>query len=129
MRKQRDWTPAQREQQARKLRERKIWLVSTGPKSPEGKKTSSQNALKHGKRCGAARRLNQVFRGLDDIRRLYVSLNARPGSKNYVKPTNELIDHIGKMTRKLIAEGDILCEQLLWTIDAAIFRDKLRRNS
>ena len=129
MRKQRDWTPAQRQMQGQKLRERKIWLVSTGPTSPEGKKTSSQNALKHGKRSGPARRLNQVFRGLDDIRRLYVSLNARPGSKNYVKPTNELIDQMGKLNRKLITEGDILCEQLLWTIDAAIFRDKLRGNS
>lgn len=43
-RKQRDWTPEQRLEQSRKLRERQIWLKSTGPTTSEGKKTSSRNA-------------------------------------------------------------------------------------
>jgi hypothetical protein len=41
---QRSWTDAQREEQARKLRARKIWLASTGPRTIEGKIKSSQNA-------------------------------------------------------------------------------------
>lgn len=47
-RKQRSWTPEQRAEQSRKLRERKIWLAATGPKTPEGKSASSRNAYKHG---------------------------------------------------------------------------------
>ena len=42
--KQRDWTPEQRLEQSRKLRERQIWLKSTGPRTPEGKMKSSRNA-------------------------------------------------------------------------------------
>jgi hypothetical protein len=41
---QRSWTDAQRAEQARKLRTRQIWLKSSGPKTIEGKRTSSQNA-------------------------------------------------------------------------------------
>lgn len=44
LRKQREWTPAQRAEQSRKLRERQIWLKSTGPKTTEGKIASSRNA-------------------------------------------------------------------------------------
>ena len=45
---QRSWTDAQRAEQAAKLRARKIWLKSTGPKTEEGKAASSQNATTHG---------------------------------------------------------------------------------
>ena len=41
---ERGWTDEQRQEQARRLRERQIWLKSTGPKTPEGKITSSRNA-------------------------------------------------------------------------------------
>ncbi len=41
---QRSWTDAQRAAQAAKLHARKIWLYSTGPKTPEGKAASSRNA-------------------------------------------------------------------------------------
>jgi len=41
---QRVWTPEQRLIQSRKLRERKIWLKSTGPRTLEGKSVSSRNA-------------------------------------------------------------------------------------
>ena len=44
---QRHWTAEQRLEQSRKMRERKIWLKSTGPKTPAGKAASSQNAAKH----------------------------------------------------------------------------------
>ena len=46
--KQRVWTPEQRLVQSRKLRERQIWLKSTGPKTAEGKQASSRNARKAG---------------------------------------------------------------------------------
>jgi hypothetical protein len=46
LKKQRDWTPEQRLEQSCKLRERKIWLKSTGPRTPEGKQASSRNARK-----------------------------------------------------------------------------------
>ena len=48
LKKQRVWTPAQRLEQSRNLRERKIWLKSTGPKTDEGKQASSRNARKSG---------------------------------------------------------------------------------
>ena len=41
---QRSWTDAQRAEQALKLRTRKIWLASTGPRTVEGKLKSSRNA-------------------------------------------------------------------------------------
>lgn len=41
---QRSWTDAQRTEQAQKLRTRKIWLASTGPRTVDGKLKSSQNA-------------------------------------------------------------------------------------
>ncbi len=43
---QRSWTDAQRAEQARKLRQRQIWLASTGPRTLEGKAKSSTNARK-----------------------------------------------------------------------------------
>ena len=42
----RSWTDAQRAEQAAKLHARKIWLKSTGPRTPEGKAASSANARK-----------------------------------------------------------------------------------
>jgi len=41
---QRVWTPEQRLIQSRKLRERRIWLKSTGPRTENGKSISSRNA-------------------------------------------------------------------------------------
>ena len=42
----RSWTDAQRAKQAANLHARKIWLKSTGPRTPEGKAASSANARK-----------------------------------------------------------------------------------
>ena len=41
---QRLWTADQRLEQSRKLRERQIWLKSTGPQTADGKIASSRNA-------------------------------------------------------------------------------------
>ncbi|OUL68693.1 hypothetical protein CA603_51545 [Paraburkholderia hospita] len=49
----RRWTPEQRAAQAEKIKRWKPWERSTGPKTDDGKATSSSNALKHGMR-GAA---------------------------------------------------------------------------
>ncbi len=46
VRKQRVWTDEQRQSQSRILRERQIWLKSTGPKTDLGKCVSSRNACK-----------------------------------------------------------------------------------
>ncbi len=40
------WTTDKRLDQSRALRARKIWLKSTGPRTPEGKAKSSRNACK-----------------------------------------------------------------------------------
>jgi hypothetical protein len=44
------WTPEERERQAMLIRQWKPWQQSTGAKTAEGKRNSSQNALKHGLR-------------------------------------------------------------------------------
>ena len=44
------WTPQRREQQALAIHRWKPWERSTGPRSPEGKATSSLNAFKGGHR-------------------------------------------------------------------------------
>ncbi len=38
------WTPERRARQSAIIRQTQPWLCSTGPKSPEGKARSSQNA-------------------------------------------------------------------------------------
>lgn len=45
----RQWTEEQTKAQAEKIREYKPWLMSTGAHTEEGKRKSSQNALKTGK--------------------------------------------------------------------------------
>lgn len=44
----RQWTDEQKKAQAEKIREYKPWLMSGGAHTDEGKKKSSQNALKTG---------------------------------------------------------------------------------
>ena len=45
----RNWTPEQRQRQRELIQRWKPWKQSTGAKTPEGKKRSSQNAYKTGK--------------------------------------------------------------------------------
>ena len=42
----RNWTPEQRQRQRELIQRWKPWEKSTGAKTPEGKKRSSQNAYK-----------------------------------------------------------------------------------
>lgn len=44
----RQWTPEQREQQAKRIREHKPWELSTGAKTSKGKRKVSRNGFKHG---------------------------------------------------------------------------------
>lgn len=41
------WTPERRARQSERIRRVKPWEKSTGPRTPDGKFISSQNALKH----------------------------------------------------------------------------------
>ncbi len=57
----RGWTPERRVKHSQFMRfkslEWKPWNWSTGPRTAEGKKTCSRNALKHGYRSAGARKL------------------------------------------------------------------------
>ncbi len=59
---QRSWTDAQRAEQAAKLRARKIWTKSTGPRTTHGKSISRLNALTHGGTSRPAKAFMAHFR-------------------------------------------------------------------
>ena len=61
------WTDEARARQAEKMRELKPWLKTTGPKTEDGKKTSSRNALKHGMRSELAKEIRQTLRQQAEI--------------------------------------------------------------
>lgn len=65
-RKKREWTPEQRQEQARKLRERQIWLKSTGPRTAHGKTTAAQNACKTG---AYSRQMRDTYALIRDVLR------------------------------------------------------------
>ncbi len=46
--KRRQWTPQRRAAQAQRMRQQKLWLKATGPKTVEGKQRVAKNALGHG---------------------------------------------------------------------------------
>jgi hypothetical protein len=48
------------EKMRRIINENKPWLKSTGAKTPEGKRRSSQNAYKHGRYSKAMRQVNRL---------------------------------------------------------------------
>jgi hypothetical protein len=47
----RHWTPEQRAQQSKKIRQWQPWNSATGARTPEGKATASRNAFKGGVRA------------------------------------------------------------------------------
>jgi len=63
------WTQEQRIEQAKRIRSWKPWQKSTGPKTIDGKKRTSQNAYKHGGRSQEflyeAKRLKNAFNEYD----------------------------------------------------------------
>lgn len=66
--KRRAWPPKRRAEQAKRIQAQKPWLKTTGPKTPEGKKTVSRNAYRHGFRSQDMRELLLVLR----LQRAYV---------------------------------------------------------
>ncbi len=57
----RAWNDNQRRAQGAIAKARKPWLVSTGPKTVEGKKNSSRNALKHGMQSLRVRKFRKLL--------------------------------------------------------------------
>jgi hypothetical protein len=57
------WSEEQRRLQAARIRQRKPWLKSTGPRSEAGKQRSSMNAFKGGTRKNL-REFARLIRGL-----------------------------------------------------------------
>ena len=55
------WTEKQKRRQAEIIQTTRIWEYSTGPRTKAGKKTSSQNALKHGLRGGLLREADKLL--------------------------------------------------------------------
>lgn len=66
------WTPERRQRQAELIRAWKPWEKSTGAKTPEGKKRSSQNALKHGGRTAEIIELRKKYLAIMKERRQFV---------------------------------------------------------
>jgi hypothetical protein len=56
------WTPERRAAQAERARKTQPWKKSTGPATPAGKGTVSQNARKHGARGAEMVHLRRVLR-------------------------------------------------------------------
>jgi hypothetical protein len=58
----RNWSPEEREKHAAAMREWKPWKKSTGPKTPEGKAVSAQNAEKSGLYSAEMQLLKELMR-------------------------------------------------------------------
>lgn len=80
-----------------KIRAWSPWSKSTGPRTAEGKKCVSLNALKHGGRSHGAKKLLSYFRTHKIFLR---QLNQR--LKNLTKSTNKLIKTLTKNHGKCI---------------------------
>lgn len=66
----REWTPEERAAQSLLTRTQKPWEKSTGPKTEEGKKKSSRNAVTHGMETAEGRAFSQALRDTRQLLRL-----------------------------------------------------------
>ena len=58
----RGWPPERRKAQSARMKAAKIWMKSTGPKTPEGKAICAQNARKRGFHDAGYRALREAMR-------------------------------------------------------------------
>jgi len=56
------WTEEKKKEQSERIRALKPWEKSTGPKTEEGRKTSSRNAFKHGMDTQIMREVKKLIR-------------------------------------------------------------------
>ena len=63
------WTLERKKKQAEAIKRWKPWIQSTGPKTEEGKKASSMNALKHGMRSAGNREVERLIAQLGRLER------------------------------------------------------------
>ncbi len=54
------WTPAHRKAQSAWMHQNKPWLLSTGPRTEEGKRASAYRSLKHGRRSASVHAAGSV---------------------------------------------------------------------
>ena len=57
----RTWTPEERARQSALTRQQKPWLKSTGPRTAEGKLSSSTNSTTHGMTSRAAKEFKRAL--------------------------------------------------------------------
>ena len=63
------WTSERKKRQAEAIRKWEPWKQSTGPKTEEGRKTSSMNAFKHGMRSAEHREVERLIAQLGRLER------------------------------------------------------------
>jgi hypothetical protein len=100
------WTPERRAKQAEAIRRNKPWAKSTGPRTAEGKATSSRNADK-----GVNRELWRAWERASKARLKFLAhLIARDGIKPFGPP-----DQVGRKRRRS-AEAQARYEEELWRL-------------
>ncbi len=75
------WTEERRKKQAEAIKSWKPWKKSTGPRIAEGKKQSSVNALKHGRRRRIDDEFRRLFRLNRELRQLTLKIALRDDMK------------------------------------------------